>query len=89
MFSLRPISRALTRAPTLLESRRTMVIPIKKALVKAGETEAEDVPALEKRMEEMAEKDPLMVFDSGGSQTRFYDLGNGLLKLTVFSLVFY
>ena len=42
-----------------------MVIPIKKALVKAGETEAEDVPALEKRMEEMAEKDPLMVFDSG------------------------
>jgi len=42
-----------------------MVIPIKKALVKAGETEAEDVPALEKRMEEMADKDPLMVFDSG------------------------
>jgi hypothetical protein len=42
-----------------------MVLPIKKALVKAGETEAEEVPALEKRMEEMAEKDPLMVFDSG------------------------
>jgi hypothetical protein len=43
-----------------------MVIPIKRALIKAGETEeAEDVPALEKRMEEMLEKDPTMVFDSG------------------------
>lgn len=42
-----------------------MVIPIKKALVKAGETEAPDVPAVEKRMEEMADKDPLMIFDSG------------------------
>ncbi|KAG7338296.1 ETC complex I subunit [Nitzschia inconspicua] len=45
--------------------QRTMVT-VKKALVKAGETEEpEDVPALEKRMEQMAEKDPMMVFDSG------------------------
>ena len=67
MFSLRPITRPLARVSTPFGARRTMVIPIKKALVKAGETEAEDVPALEKRMEEMAEKDPLMVFDSGDS----------------------
>jgi hypothetical protein len=43
-----------------------MVIPIKRALIKAGETEEpDDVPALQRRMEEMAEKDPSMVFDSG------------------------
>ena len=47
-------------------SRRGMVIPIKKALIKAGETEeGDDVPALEKQMENMAEKDAAMVFDSG------------------------
>mmetsp|Transcript_43898 Transcript_43898/g.106449 ORF Transcript_43898/g.106449 Transcript_43898/m.106449 type:complete len:273 (+) Transcript_43898:212-1030(+) len=46
--------------------QRTMVVPVKKALIKAGETdEPDDVPALEKRMEDMAEKDPVMVFDSG------------------------
>lgn len=64
MFSLRPATRVLARVPAT--SRRTMVIPIKKALIKAGETEEpEDVPALEKRMQEMAEEDPLMVFGSG------------------------
>jgi hypothetical protein len=65
MFSLRPAARVLSRLSIAENGRRTMVIPIKKALVKAGETEAEDVPALEKRMEDMAEKDPLMIFDSG------------------------
>jgi len=63
MLSLRHAVRALARTPET--GRRSMVIPIKKALVKAGETQAEDVPALEKRMEEMAEKDSAMVFDSG------------------------
>jgi hypothetical protein len=43
-----------------------MVISVKKALIKAGETpEPEDVPAVERRMEQMAEKDPYMVYDSG------------------------
>ena len=63
MFSLRPAARALARTPAT--GRRTMVVPIKKALIKAGETEEEEVPALQKRMEEMADKDPVMVFDSG------------------------
>jgi ETC complex I subunit conserved region len=63
MLSLRLASRAFPHAPAT--GRRSMVLPIKKALVKAGETDAEDVPALEKRMEEMAEKDSAMVFDSG------------------------
>ena len=35
-------------------------------MVKAGETdEPEDIPALDKRMEAMSEKDKMMVFDSG------------------------
>jgi hypothetical protein len=66
MFSLRPAALALARSTFPATGRRSMVIPIKKALIKAGETEApEDVPALEKRMEEMSEKDAAMVFDSG------------------------
>jgi hypothetical protein len=65
MFSLRPAARVLARF-SAVQQRRTMVIPVKKALIKAGETEApDDVPAVEKRMEEMAEKDPMMVFDAG------------------------
>eukprot|EP00980_Cylindrotheca_fusiformis_P000376 scaffold91_cov127-Cylindrotheca_fusiformis.AAC.36 len=67
MFSLRPAARNLARLSVAEKGRRTMVIPVKKALVKAGETEAEELPALEKRMEDMAEKDPLMVFDSGAN----------------------
>jgi hypothetical protein len=65
MFSLRPAARVLARA-TPATGRRSMVLPIKKALIKAEEIDApEDVPALEKRMDEMMEKDPTMVFDSG------------------------
>lgn len=76
MFSLRPvISRAaLARTTTTTANatpatslaKRTMVIPVKKALIKAGETEEpEDALAVEKRMEEMANEDKAMVFDSG------------------------
>mmetsp|Transcript_87980 Transcript_87980/g.131871 ORF Transcript_87980/g.131871 Transcript_87980/m.131871 type:complete len:262 (-) Transcript_87980:102-887(-) len=68
MFSIaRPsATRALARTVAAANGRRTMVIGVKKALIKAGETEEpEDVPALEKQMETMSEKDPLMVFDSG------------------------
>jgi len=71
MISLRTAAvRGLNRLPSVAvanqgPSKRTMVIPIKKALIKAGETEGEEVPALEQRMEEMADKDPLMVYDSG------------------------
>lgn len=65
MFSLRPAARALART-TRGTGQRSMVIGVKKALIKAGETEApEDIPALQKRMEEMAEKDHAMVYDSG------------------------
>lgn len=61
------IGRSLLRGQQLQrQQQRTMVLPVKKALIKAGETdEPEDVPALERRMEDMAEKDPVMVFDSG------------------------
>ena len=66
MFNLRPAALALARRGAPATGRRSMVIPVKKALIKAGETdEPEDVPALEKRMEEMSEKDAAMVFDSG------------------------
>lgn len=67
MFSLRPAAKLLARSvvPTC-GAKRSMVLPVKKALIKAGETEEpEDVPALEKQMEDMFEKDPSMVFDSG------------------------
>jgi ETC complex I subunit conserved region len=72
LSSIRPaVARSLGggRGKSLLltsqQPHRNMVT-VKKALVKAGETdEPEDVPALEKRMEHMAEKDPMMVFDSG------------------------
>lgn len=70
MFALRyaataaPLARITAKATAT--GRRSMVIPIKKALIKAGETEEpEDVPALQKRMEEMADKDAAMVYDSG------------------------
>ena len=65
MFSLRPAARVLARS-SALEQRRTMVIPVKKALIKAGETEeGDDVLPVEKRMEQMAEKDYAMVYESG------------------------
>lgn len=54
----------LTRVSRQQQTRG--VVSVKKALVKAGETEEpEDVPALSKRMEAMSEKDSVMVFDSG------------------------
>lgn len=67
MFSLRPAAKPLTRlAVPTGGAKRSMVLPVKKALIKAGATEEpEDVPALEKKMEDMYEKDSLMVFDSG------------------------
>ena len=66
MFSLGTVTRVFPRSVVPSTGRRSMVIPVKKALIKAGETDAPaDVPALEKRMEEMAEKDAAMVFDSG------------------------
>jgi len=50
----------------LQQTQTRSVVSVKKALVKAGETEEpEDVPALSKRMEAMTEKDGMMVFDSG------------------------
>ena len=53
-------------SPTTTHSNIRTMVTVKKALEKAGETdEPEEVPALEKRMETMAEKDPLMIFDSG------------------------
>jgi hypothetical protein len=68
MFSIvRPsATRALARTAGVADGRRSMAIAIKKALIKAGETEEpEDMPALEKQMESMSEKDTSMVFDSG------------------------
>lgn len=54
----------LTRVSRQQQTRG--VVSVKKALVKAGETEEpEDIPALSKRMETMSEKDSVMVFDSG------------------------
>mmetsp|Transcript_18049 Transcript_18049/g.41277 ORF Transcript_18049/g.41277 Transcript_18049/m.41277 type:complete len:262 (-) Transcript_18049:282-1067(-) len=54
----------LTRVSRQQQTRG--VVSVKKALVKAGETEEpEDIPALSKRMEAMSEKDSVMVFDSG------------------------
>jgi len=48
------------------QQARRSVVSVKKALVKAGETEEpEDVPALDKRMEAMREKDGMMIYDSG------------------------
>ena len=56
----------LTRVVQQQQQQTRSVVSIKKALVKAGETEEpEDVPALAKRMEAMSEKDSMMVFDSG------------------------
>lgn len=58
----------LTKYPaaSALQQARRGVVSVKKALVKAGETDQdEDVPALEQRMEAMREKDEMMVFDSG------------------------
>lgn len=68
MFALRQATTPLARITVQATGRRTMVLPVKKALIKAGETdEPEDVPALQKRMEEMTEKDAAMVFDSGAN----------------------
>jgi hypothetical protein len=70
MFSLRPafhvLARSATAATSVNGARRTMVIPVKRALIKAGETEEpEDFPAVQRRLEAMAEKDHSMIFDSG------------------------
>ena len=56
----------LVKAGQLTKQQTRSVVSVKKALVKAGETEEpEDVPALSKRMEAMTEKDGMMVYDSG------------------------
>ena len=62
---VRPAMRSLNRPAVTNTARRGMVIPVKKALIKAGETEEpEDVPDVVRTMEEMAEKDTFMVYDS-------------------------
>jgi hypothetical protein len=59
------LAKAVQRSQLQLQQTRS-VVSVKKALVKAGETEEpEDVPALSKRMEAMSEKDGMMIFDSG------------------------
>lgn len=73
LSSIRPeVVRSLCKVQCMRSAEATTslaarsMVTVKKALVKAGETEEpEDVPALQKRMESMAEKDPMMVFDSG------------------------
>ena len=56
----------LTKAVQRSQKQTRSVVSVKKALVKAGETEEpEDVPALSKRMEAMTEKDGMMVYDCG------------------------
>jgi hypothetical protein len=67
MFSItRPGFQALARVTMANGSKRTMVIPVKKALIKAGETEEpEDFPAVQKILDKMSEKDPMMIYESG------------------------
>mmetsp|Transcript_1916 Transcript_1916/g.4721 ORF Transcript_1916/g.4721 Transcript_1916/m.4721 type:complete len:260 (-) Transcript_1916:302-1081(-) len=66
MFSIRPAVRAIARSTHGLGGANRSVVTVKKGLIKAGEVDApEDVPAVEVKMEKMAEKDATMVYESG------------------------